>query len=157
MAMEIESKYAVVSKSPAELYMAFTDMRNFLQFLPEDRKEGVEADFDSISATVQGFNLGVRVNERIPYSSINFKDNGSPFPFSFTMHFDPVPGADPSKTDLHIELSAEVNMMMRMLLGSKLKEAVDKVVDSLSAASEGRMPEGMSQEQIDELKKKYNI
>ena len=157
MAMDIESKHAVVSKSPAELYMAFTDMRNFVQSLPEDKKDSVQADFDSISATVQGFNLGVRVNDRSPYSSINFKDNGSPFPFSLTMHFDPVPGGDPSKTDLHIDMSAEVSIMMKMLLGSKLKDAIDKVVDSLAAASEGRMPEGMSQEKIDELRKKYNI
>ena len=78
MAMDIESKHAVVSKSPAELYMAFTDMRNFVQFLPEDKKDSVQADFDSISATVQGFNLGVRVNDRSPYSSINFKDSVSP-------------------------------------------------------------------------------
>ncbi|MBQ6087645.1 MAG: SRPBCC family protein [Bacteroidales bacterium] len=157
MATEIESKHAVVSKSPAELYMAFTDMRNFLQFLPEDKKEGVEADYDSISANVQGFNLGLRVNDRTPYSSINFTDNGSPFPFSITMHFDPVPEADPYKTDLHIEMSAEINFMMKMMLGGKLKEAMDKIVDSLAAVSEGRMPEGMTQEQMDEIRKKYDI
>ena len=35
------SKRAVVSKAPYELYMAFVDMRNFMQFLPEDKKEGL--------------------------------------------------------------------------------------------------------------------
>ncbi len=157
MATEIESKHAVVSKSPAELYMAFTDMRNFVNFLPDDKKEAVQADFDSISATVQGFPVGVKVGERVPYSSINFKDNGAPFPFSLTMHFDPADGNDPSKTDFHLEMSAELNFMMKMLLGGKLKDVMDKLVDSLAAASEGRMPEGMSQEQLDELRKKYNI
>ena len=48
MAVEIKSKKGVVSKAPHELYMVFTDMRNFVQFLPEDKKQGVTADYDSI-------------------------------------------------------------------------------------------------------------
>ena len=53
MSTEIKSKHGIVSKQPFELYMAFVDMRNFLQFLPEDKREGVTADYDTISATVQ--------------------------------------------------------------------------------------------------------
>ena len=45
-----KSKRAVVSKAPYELYMAFVDMRNFVQFLPEDKKADVTADYDSIHA-----------------------------------------------------------------------------------------------------------
>ena len=33
--------------------------------------------------------------------------------------------------------------MMKTLLGSKLKEGLDKIVDGLVAMSEGRMPEGV--------------
>ena len=47
---EFKSKRAVVSKPPYQLYMAFVDMRNFVQFLPEDKKESVTADYDSIRA-----------------------------------------------------------------------------------------------------------
>ena len=32
--------------------------------------------------------------------------------------------------------------MMKMLLGSKLQEVLDKLVTSLADASEGKMPEG---------------
>ncbi|MBQ6687664.1 MAG: hypothetical protein IJN02_00355 [Bacteroidales bacterium] len=140
MAVEIKSKRAVVSKPPYQLYMAFTDMRNFVQFLPEDKKEGVTADYDSIQAVVQGFNIGVKVTERVPYSRIGFADDGAPFRFSLTLHFDPA--ADPDKTDFQIMLDADLNFMMKTLLGSRLKEALDKVVDTLVDMSEGRMPEG---------------
>ena len=34
--------------------------------------------------------------------------------------------------------------MMKMLIGSKLQEALDKVVTSLADASEGKMPEGFA-------------
>jgi hypothetical protein len=135
------SKRAVVSKAPYELYMAFVDMRNFMQFLPEDKKEGVTADYDSIQATVQGFTIGVKVAERVPYSRIEFADNGAPFQFRLTMHFDAA--SDPYKTDFQIKLDADLNLMMKMLVGSKIQGALDKVVDSLVDLSEGRVPEGV--------------
>ena len=139
--MQITSKRAVVSKAPYELYMAFVDMRNFVRFLPEDRKAGVEADYDSIHALVQGFNIGVKVVDRTPYSKIEFADDGAPFSFRMSVHFDA--SSDPYRTDVHIVLDADLNFMMKTLLGSKLKEALDKVVDGLAAMSEGRMPEGI--------------
>lgn len=142
MATEIKSKHATVSKPPYQLYMAFVDMRNFVQFLPEEKKKDVTADYDTIKAVVQGFQVGVRVKERVPYSRIEFCDDGAPFKFSVTMYFDAA-GSDPYKTDFHIEVSAELNFMMKMMLGSKLKEALDKMVDGLAAMSEGRMPEGV--------------
>lgn len=138
MAVELKSKRAVVSKAPHELYMAFTDMRNFVQFLPEDKKQGVTADFDSLEAQVQGFNVGVRVSDRTPYSKIEYVDNGAPFHFKLRLFFGPA--TDPYKTDFQIELDAELNFMMKTLLGSKLQEALDKMVDTLVDASEGRMP-----------------
>lgn len=141
MAVEIKSKKGVVSKAPHELYMAFTDMRNFMQFLPEDKKEGVTADYDSIHATVQGFNIGVKVADRVPYSKLEFQDDGAPFQFKLKMLFDPA--SDPYKTEFRIILDAELNMMMKMLLGSKLQKAMDQMVDGLVAMSEGRMPEGI--------------
>ncbi len=141
MAVEIKSKKGVVSKAPYELYMAFADMRNFVQFLPEDKKQDVTAGYDSLHAVVQGFNIGIRVTERVPYSRIEFEDDGAPFQFHLTMHFDAA--ADPYKTDFQIVLDAELNFMMKTLLGGKLKEALDKVVDALVDMSEGRMPEGV--------------
>ena len=137
-----KSKRAVVSKAPYELYMAFVDMRNFMQFLPEDKKEGVTADYDSIKATVQGFTIGVKVVDRVPYSKLEFADYGAPFQFKLAMHFDAA--SDPYKTDFQITLDADLNLMMKMLLGSKIQGALDKVVDSLVDLSEGRMPEGVN-------------
>ena len=139
--MEIKSKRAIVSKAPYELYMAFVDMRNFVQFLPEDKRADVTADYDSIHAVVQGFSIGVRVKERVPYSRIEFMDDGAPFKFFLTLHFNP--SSDPYKTDFEIVVDAELNFMMKTLLGSKIKDALDKVADSLAAVSEGRMPEGI--------------
>ena len=141
MSVQIKSKTAVVSKAPYELYMVFTDMSNFVRFLPEDKKADVTADYDSLHATVQGFNIGVRITERVPYSRIDFADDGAPFKFALSMHFDA--STDPYKTNYSINLDADLNFMMKTLLGSKLKDALDKIVDAIAAMSEGRVPEGI--------------
>ena len=141
MSANYSSKHGIVSRPQAELYMAFTDMRNFLAMIPEDKKQGVTADFDTISATVQGFTVGVKVTRREPYNYIELQDNGAPFKFMVSMHFDPA--EEPGKCDFHIDLLADLNMMMKMMIGSKLQEGLDKIVDGLVAVSEGRRPEGM--------------
>ena len=141
-----KSKQTLVSKAPYELYMAVTDLRNILNMLPQDKKEGVTADFDSIHATVQGFNIGVRVIERSPYNLIRLKDDGSPFSFNIELHFDPT--AYSSQTLFHIVVDAELNFMMKTLLGSKIQTALDKIADSLADASNGKMPEGFDPKQF---------
>ena len=141
MAVEIQSKRGIVSKAPYELYMMFVDMRNFVRFLPEDKRESVTADYDSLHAEVQGFNIGIKVVDRVPYSRIVFQDDGAPFAFELVLFFNPA-AEDPYKTDFQIVLDADLNFMMKTILGSKLKEGLDKMVDGLVAMSEGRMPEG---------------
>ena len=144
MSAQYNSKHGIVSRHPAEMFMAFADMRSFVQMLPEDKKQGVTADYDTISATVQGFTLGVKVTRREPYQYIELQDNGAPFHFMVSLHFDEA--AESGKTDFHIDLLADLNMMMKMMIGGKIQEALDKVVDGLVAVSEGRRPEGMPED-----------
>ena len=141
MSAQYSSKHGIVSRTQAELYMAFTDMRNFVSMLPEDKRKDITADYDTISTTVQGFAIGVKVTRREPYMYIELQDNGAPFKFMVSLHFDET--EEPGKTDFHIDLLADLNLMMKMMIGNKLKEALDKMVDGLVAVSEGRVPEGM--------------
>lgn len=137
----IESKHGIVSRQPYELYMSFTDLSNFAKMLPEDKREMVQADYDTLSATVQGFNIGVKVHERVPYSRIELVDFGAPFAFHIVMHFEPA-ADNPYHTDFWISVEADLNLMMKMMLSGKMKEALDKMVDGLVDASNGKMPEG---------------
>ena len=140
--MKINSKHRSVARAPYMLYMPFSDMRNFVAMLPEDKRQGVEADYDSIRRTVQGFSVGVRVEERRPYSRIVYKDDGAPFQFTINICFD-ADGGNPDSTDFHIDIEADLNFMMKMLLGNKLQDAVDKMVDAVADMAMGKMPEGI--------------
>lgn len=136
------SKQTLVSKAPYELYMAVTDLRNIVNMLPQDKKEGVNADFDSIHAKVQGFDIGVKVTERVPYYLLRLKDDGAPFEFNIELHFDQAALA--TQTLFSIVVEAELNFMMKTLLGSKIKEAIDRIAESLADASNGKLPEGFN-------------
>lgn len=140
--MKINSKHRSVARAPYMLYMPFSDLRNFVAMLPEDKRQGVEADYDSIRGTVQGFSVGVRVEERRPYSRIVYKDDGAPFQFTINICFD-ADGGNPDSTDFHVDIEADLNFMMKMLLGNKLQDAVDKMVDAVADMAMGKMPEGI--------------
>lgn len=138
---QFKSKHGIVSRSPQELYMSFVDMRNFTAMLPEDKKSMIEADYDTLTATVRGFRISVKVTGRVPYSLIQLQDADAPFHFGVSIHFDDA--SVPGKTDFSIEAEAELNLMMKMMLGSRIEQALNQIVDGLVAVSEGRMPEGM--------------
>ena len=139
MTAQYDSKHGQVAKGPEELYMAFCDMRNFSRMAPEKFSENIEADYDWIRASVQGFTIAVRIDERQPYRLIRIGSAESPVEFVASLHFDqsPIPG----RTDFWIEAAANLNFMMKTMLGSKIQKALDKAVDALVDISEGRMPE----------------
>ncbi len=129
---QVRGKDVLIKQIPAIIYNAFTDMRNLVNALPEEYKSKVEVDYDSIRGEKDGISLGIRVVERSPYSKIRLEaESNSPFPFSIELFFDPV-GDD--STTFHIELAAELNFMMKMVLGSKLQTMVDRLSDQIESA-----------------------
>jgi hypothetical protein len=140
MTAHYTSKHGQVAKRPEELYMAFTDLRNFAQMVPQGQVQAdIQADYDTLTVTVQGFRIGVRVDEREPYRLIRLGSAESPVEFVGALHFEP--SEIPGRTDFWIDLDANLNFMMKTMLGGKLQQAIDKMVDGLVDASEGRMPQ----------------
>ena len=120
--------------------MAFTDLRNFAKMVPQGKVNAeITAEYATLTATVQGFRIGVRIDERQPYRLIRISSSESPVEFVGVMHFEP--SNLPGRTDFWIDLDANLNFMMKTMLGSKLQQAIDKMVDGLVDASEGRMPQ----------------
>lgn len=138
--IEIESKTGTVAKPPYSLYMMLVDPRNIVNMLPQDKREGITVEYDSIRGTVQGFNVGIKYIERRPYSLLRLEDDGAPFHFVISLNFES--NGNPMETLFSINVSADLNFMMKTLLGGKIKDALDKIVDALVDASHGKMPEG---------------
>ena len=138
MAAHYESKHGTVAIPSEQLYMSFTDLRVFTQSLPAEYRDSVTADYDTLHATVKGFTIGVKVAERRPYSLIRLEDDDAPFHFSATAHFDP---AGPGNTIFWLEVDADLNLVMKAMLGSRIQDALDKAVDGLVAVSQGKQPQ----------------
>ena len=137
MSATIESKHGLVALPAEQLYMGFTDMRNLTQNVPQEYRDSVVADFDNLTATVHGMTISVRIVERRPYSLIRIEDVQAPIHFSVSFHFDSVPGG----TDFSIVAEADINAMMKAVVGHKIKKALDQIVDGLVAVSHGQKPE----------------
>jgi len=119
--------------------MAFTDMRNFQMMAPPEYKDSIIADFDNLKVSVRGFTVAVRVDDRRPYSLITIGSAESPVEFVGQLHF--MPGILPGKTDFSISLDANLNFIMKGMMGGKIQQALDKAVDALVDISEGRTPD----------------
>jgi len=139
MTAHYSSKHGQVAKCRQELYMAFCDMRNFFRMAPQKLQAEIQADYDYIRATVQGFTIAVRIDERQPYSLIRISSAESPVEFVASLHFNE--SSIPGRTDFWIDADANLNFMMKTMFGSKIQQGLDKAVDTLVDISEGRMPE----------------
>ena len=132
MAAHYTSKHGLVGRPQPELFMAFTDMRNFTRMVPADQQVSLQADFDTLTATAQGMSFSARIVERVPYTLIAAEDKDAPFHFSIKFHFD---DGGAGKTDFWVEVDAELNGILKLMIGNKIQEALDKMVDGMVQAS----------------------
>lgn len=134
---KIKGKAVTIGVPAHALYTAFADMRHFVERLPEEKKQGITATSDTIEGEVQGLRMGAAISERIPFSCIKIKEHGqTPFQFEVSLFFD---AADVQKTMFHMEVDAELPFMVKMLIGNKLQDMVDKITEQLALASEGKI------------------
>jgi carbon monoxide dehydrogenase subunit G len=114
------------------IFSLFSDLSLLVQNVPEEYGGRIQADKDSVHIEYKGIKFGVVVDRREPFSLVVLKDDGQSFlPFTISFFMDPV-GID--STLFHIELTAELNFMMKMMIGNKLQEMVDSITDQIEKA-----------------------
>ena len=96
-----------------------------------DRVEEWQATEESCSFKVKGFTVRLRMAERVEPKPVKITGDGVPMDFAFWVQLHPVSECD---TRLRLVLHAELNMMMRMMIGSKLQQALDQIADGIAAA-----------------------
>lgn len=128
----VTGREIIIERGPMVLFSLFSDMSRFTLGLPDEYKDKVSATADSISVENNGMKFGIVISERVPFSKVIMQNDAStPINFTITLFMNPL-GID--KTLFHIELEAELNMMMKMLIGHKLNDMVDTLTDQLEKA-----------------------
>ncbi len=126
-----------IQQPASQIFGIFSDLTNFTKSLPADigKSADIHSTSDTLAGKVQGFEIGIKVAERVPFSLIRYEQYGkSPFPFNFIMNIESV---SPTESLFNLELNAELSGMFKMMLGGKLQEAVDKITDELEKGMGG--------------------
>lgn len=126
-----ESKQQQIRRSAEQIYTALASFNNLTPVV-QDKVEEWQADDDVCSFKVKGMSLRLRMVEREPFKTIKIQgDEGAPMDFTFWLQLKEVA---PYDTRMRIVLHADLNMMMRMMIGKKLQGAVDQMAEGIAAA-----------------------
>ena len=128
-----ESKQQQIFKPAARIF-PFISRFDMLTPALQDKVEEWSATEDTCSFKVKGFTVALRIVERGENKHIKISGDegaGVPVDFSFWIQLHEVSESD---TRIRMVLHAELNMMMRMMIGSKIQGGLDKAVEGLAQA-----------------------
>lgn len=126
-----ESKQQQILLPADAVYAVISRFDNLTPAL-KDKVEEWEADENHCSFKAKGFTVKLRIidKETPKFVKITGDEGGVPVDFNFWMQLHQVSERD---TRIRLVLHAELNMMMRMMIGGKIKTALDQIVESMAA------------------------
>lgn len=134
---EYISKQQQVRCSAAQIFPLIS---NFSILTPAvaDKVEEWQATEDYCSFRFKGFGVGLRIVEREENRHIKVVSDGGSVPadFAFWIQLHEV---DCNDTRIRLVFHAELNMMMRMMIGGKIQKGLDQAVEGLAAAFNSRL------------------
>ena len=127
-----ESKQQQINH-PASLIYPIISRLDLLSPAMQDKVEEWQATEDSCSFKVKGMKVGLRIAERVENTHVKIvaDEGGIPIDFTFWIQLKQV---DERDTRVRMVLHAELNMMMRMMIGSKIQSGLDQAVEGLANA-----------------------
>ncbi len=129
-----ESDIKTISANNEMVFTKLTDLRNLESFIgkiPADAKiTDVKCEEDCIHLNINPVGkIGLCIIEREAFKTIKFTADNSPIEFNLWIQL--VPDSD-TTTKLKITLKAEIPAMIKVMLGNKLQNVVDKMAEGLS-------------------------
>ncbi|MBQ2993275.1 MAG: polyketide cyclase [Alistipes sp.] len=127
-----ESKQQQIRKSAAQIFPLISDF-SLLTPAVADKVEEWQATADTCSFKVKGFTVKLRMVDKVEckHVKITGDDGGVPIDFAFWIQLHEV---TPTDTRMRMVLHAELNMMMRMMVGGKLQKGLDQAAETFAAA-----------------------
>lgn len=126
------SKIGKVNKSDETIYNFLSDFNNLKAVVPEDKVSDFEATEDTCKFNIQGVGqAGLKIVEKEPNKLIKISSDGkSPFSFFFWIQLKPIEGEE-SATAMRLTIDANLNPMMKMMVGKHLQKGIDTIVDQV--------------------------
>ncbi len=127
-----ESKQQQVHHPASLIYPLISRLDLFSPAL-QDKVEDWQATPDSCSFKAKGMKICMRIEERVENKHVKIvtDEGGIPLDFAFWVQLKEVA---PNDTRIRMVLHADLNMMMKMMLGGKIQDGLDKAVEQLAAS-----------------------
>ena len=129
---EYISKQHQILRPAEQIYAVISRFDNLTPALA-DRVEEWQADEEHCSFKAKGFTVKLRMEERVAPKHVKIvgDEGGVPVDFAFWIQLHKVSDTD---TRLRLVLHIELNMMMKMMIGSKLQGAIDQIAEGIARA-----------------------
>ena len=133
-----ESKYeSKISSSPcsaAQIYRIISDLRNIervREMIPQDKIQEMEVEEDRIRMKVDGLaqKFTIAIVDRIENNTVKFGIEGIPMDANFWIQLKEV---EPGDTRIKLTLKADIPMMFKMMIGSKLQTGLDQASEMMA-------------------------
>ena len=127
-----ESKQRQIRRPAAAIYPLFSNFAMLTPALASHLDEW-SATEDTCSFKLKGMTVKLRIVDKQENRYVKFTgdDGGVPIDFTFWIQLHEVSADD---TRVRMVLHVELNMMMRMMLGGKIQDGLDRAVDGLADA-----------------------
>ncbi|NOQ26032.1 MAG: SRPBCC family protein [Bacteroidales bacterium] len=126
------SKTGKANKSEKLIYNFLTDFNNLKSVVPQDKVKDFEATEDTCKFNIEGVGqAGLKIIEKEPNKLIKISSDGkSPFSFFFWVQLKPIEDSE-NATAIRLTIDANLNPMMKMMVGKHLQKGIDGMVDQL--------------------------
>ncbi|MDR2894930.1 MAG: polyketide cyclase [Alistipes sp.] len=133
-----ESSQKQIRRSAETIYAVLADFNNFTP-LVADRVEGWAVEGDECSFTVKGMKMGLRMVEKVPGELIKIEAaDSSPVGFTLWVQLKETGRnadggfIDAPDTRMRLVLHVEMNMMIKMMIGSKLQGGIEQMAEQIA-------------------------
>lgn len=132
-----ESRQQQVNRPAEQIYAVLSDFRNFTPII-KDRVDNWHAEENRCSFKVKGINMSLSITDKVPGEYIKFSgEEGGPMDFTLWIQMKELDSLD---TRIRLVLHADLNMMMKMMIGNKIQGALDQMAEQIAMAFNGTMP-----------------
>ncbi len=125
---QYESKQVAIRRPAEQIYTVLSDFSNFTPIL-KDKVDNWQAEENHCSFSFKGFNAALRIVNKEPFKVIKITGDNTPVDFNFWIQMKEL---SPDDTRLRLVLHAEMNMMIKMMIGGKLQKALDEMADQIA-------------------------
>lgn len=128
--LKLKSKTGSAAAKQETVFNYLTDFRNFAHLIPPDKIDSIEVTENTVQFTLPGLGLvGLKIAGKEPYQKLIIDAmEGSAADFTFRVHVEPA-GTD--KSDVSLELDANLNMFLEMMAKNPLQQFLNLMVDKI--------------------------